>query len=41
MPDDVGYGDYSGLGAPILKTPAVDGFKKQSLLLTKFHVSPT
>ena len=41
MPDDVGYGDYSSLGAPILETPVVDGFKKQSLLLTKFHVSPT
>jgi arylsulfatase len=41
MPDDVGYGDYSGLGAPILQTPAVDGFKKQSRLLTQFHVSPT
>ncbi len=41
MPDDVGYGDYSSLGAPILQTPAVDGFKKQSLLFTQFHLSPT
>lgn len=41
MPDDVGYGDYASLGAPIMRTPAVDGFKKQSLLFTQFHVSPT
>ncbi|MFC7337863.1 arylsulfatase [Haloferula chungangensis] len=41
MPDDVGYGDYACLGSPIMKTPSVDAFKKQSLLLTEFHVSPT
>lgn len=41
MPDDVGYGDYSSLGAPIMHTPAVDAFKKQSLLFTQFHVSAT
>ena len=41
MPDDVGYGDYSSLGAPIMHTTAVDAFKKQSLLFTQFHVSPT
>ena len=41
MPDDVGYGDYASLGAPIMQTPAVDAFKKQSLLFTQFHVSPT
>ena len=41
MPDDVGYGDYSSLGAPILQTPAVDGFKKHGLLFTQFHLSPT
>lgn len=41
MPDDVGYGDYACLGNPIMKTPSVDAFKKQSLLLTEFHVSPT
>ena len=41
MPDDVGYGDYACFGNPIMKTPAVDAFKKQSLLFTKFHVSPT
>jgi arylsulfatase len=41
MPDDVGYGDYACLGNPIIHTPAVDAFKKQSLLFTQFHVSPT
>lgn len=41
MPDDVGYGDYACLGSPIMRTPSVDAFKKQSLLLTEFHVSPT
>ena len=41
MPDDVGYGDYASLGSPIMRTPAVDAFKEQSLLFTRFHVSPT
>ena len=41
MPDDVGYGDYRSLGNPIMSTPSVDAFKKQSLLFTQFHVSPT
>ena len=41
MPDDVGYGDYACLGNPIMRTPAVDAFKKQSLLFTRFHVSPS
>ncbi|MFM2170112.1 MAG: Arylsulfatase precursor [Verrucomicrobiota bacterium] len=41
MPDDVGYGDYACLGNPVIKTPSVDGFRQQSMLLTQFHVSPT
>ena len=41
MPDDVGYGDYACLGNPIIHTPSVDSFKKQSLLFMQFHVSPT
>ena len=41
MPDDIGYGDYSCLGNPVMKTPAVDAFWKQSVRLTDFHVSPT
>jgi arylsulfatase A-like enzyme len=41
MPDDLGYGDYACLGNPIMHTPSVDAFKKESLLFTQFHVSPT
>ena len=41
MPDDVGYGDYASLGNPIMRTPTVDAFKKESLLFTQYHVSPT
>jgi len=41
MPDDVGYGDYSCLGTPVMKTPSVDAFWKQSVRLTNFHASPT
>lgn len=41
MPDDVGYGDYACLGNPIMRTPSVDAFMKESLLFTQFHVSPT
>lgn len=41
MPDDMGYGDYGCLGNPEVRTPAVDAFKKESLLFTEFHVSPT
>jgi len=41
MPDDIGYGDYACLGNPIIKTPAVDEFWKESVRLTEFHVSPT
>ncbi len=41
MPDDVGVGDYACLGNTIIHTPAVDQFKKQSVALTQFHVSPT
>ena len=41
MPDDAGYGDYASLGNPVTRTPSVDAFKKESLLFTRFHVSPT
>lgn len=41
MPDDLGYGDYSCLGNPVMKTPKVDSFAKQSVRFTDFHVSPT
>ncbi len=41
MPDDVGYGDFSCHGNPIVKTPHVDAFREQSVRFTNFHVSPT
>lgn len=41
MPDDVGYGDYACLGNPVVRTPAVDAFRGQGLLFTRFHTSPT
>ncbi len=41
MPDDVGFGDYACMGNPVIKTPAVDGFRQQSLLFNRFYVSPT
>jgi len=40
MPDDAGYGDISCFGNPIIQTPHIDTLKKQSLLLTQYHVSP-
>ncbi len=41
MPDDVGYGDFACHGNPIIKTPAVDAFWRESVRFTDFHVSPT
>ncbi|ODT98442.1 MAG: arylsulfatase [Planctomycetes bacterium SCN 63-9] len=41
MPDDIGYGDFSCTGNPIIQTPHLDAFYKQSVRLTDFHVSPT
>jgi len=41
MPDDVGYGDFSCLGSPIIKTPNIDALHAQSVRFKDFHVSPT
>ncbi|MFO1489728.1 MAG: arylsulfatase [Kiritimatiellia bacterium] len=41
MPDDVGYGDYSFLGNPVVRTPAVDAFCKQGVRFTDVQVAPT
>ncbi len=41
MTDDQGYGDLSFTGNPILKTPHIDGFARQSMRFTDFQVSPT
>lgn len=39
--DDQGYGDLAYHGNPIVKTPHLDEFAKQSLELTNFHVGTT
>ncbi len=39
--DDIGYGDFSGLGNPVIHTPTVDKFARESVGFTQFHVSPT
>ncbi len=39
--DDQGYGDLSCHGNPILQTPNLDAFYRQSVRLTDFHVGPT
>jgi arylsulfatase len=41
MADDVGYGDFSCHGNPVIHTPNIDAFYKQSVRFTDFHVSPT
>ena len=41
MTDDQGMGDLSCLGNPVLKTPNLDTFYRQSTRFTDFHVSPT
>ena len=39
--DDQGYGDLSIHGNPIVKTPHIDAFAKESVSLTNYHVAPT
>ena len=41
MPDDVGWGDFACHGNPVARTPAVDGFWREAVRFTDFHVSPT
>lgn len=41
MPDDIGYGDFSFHGSTVVKTPRIDGFAREALRFTGFHVSPT
>jgi arylsulfatase len=40
MTDDQGLGDFSCLGNPVLRTPNLDFFAKDSVRLTDFHVCP-
>ena len=39
--DDQGYGDLGHTGNPIIKTPALDAFSKESVNLTNYHVGTT
>src|SRR5437762_8636610 len=40
LSDDQGYGDFSCLGNPVLKTPNLDKLHGQSVRLRDFHVAP-
>ncbi|MEM9368576.1 MAG: sulfatase-like hydrolase/transferase [Planctomycetota bacterium] len=40
LTDDQGYGDVSFHGNPVLKTPHLDNFAKDSVRFTDFHVAP-
>ena len=40
LTDDQGYGDLSGHGNPVLKTPHLDALRRQSVRLTDFHSAP-
>ncbi|MDQ6701169.1 MAG: arylsulfatase, partial [Acidobacteriota bacterium] len=40
LSDDQGYGDFSCLGNPVLKTPALDKLHSESIRFTDFHVAP-
>jgi arylsulfatase A-like enzyme len=41
MTDDQGYGDLGFTGNPVLNTPHLDAFARESVRFTQFHVSPT
>ena len=41
LTDDQGYGDFSGTGNPILKTPQMDRLHDEGVRFTDFHDSPT
>ena len=40
MTDDQGYGDFSGMGNPVLETPRLDGFARECPQVERFYVSP-
>ena len=40
LTDDQGYGDFSCLGNPVLRTPNLDKLHDQSIRFTDFHVMP-
>ncbi len=40
MTDDQGYGDLGITGNPVLETPHIDSFARQSASMSRFYVSP-
>lgn len=40
LTDDQGLGDFSFTGNPVIKTPNMDKFAKESVRFTDFHVAP-
>jgi len=40
LTDDQGYGDFSCLGNPVIKTPNLDKLHDESVRFTDFHVAP-
>lgn len=41
LTDDQGYGDLGWTGNPVVKTPRLDAFARESVRFTDFHMSPT
>ncbi|MSU60102.1 MAG: arylsulfatase [Pedosphaera sp.] len=41
LADDLGYGDLGCHGNPVVQTPHIDGFAREGIRFTDFHVSPT
>ena len=39
MTDDMGYGDYSNIGNPYLRTPNLDRMSRESVNFKNFYVS--
>ncbi len=40
LQDDMGMGDFSAVGNPIIKTPNIDRLREQSVSFSQFHVAP-
>src|SRR5438445_8581169 len=40
LTDDQGFGDLGAHGNPVIKTPNLDAFTKESVWLKNFYVSP-
>ena len=40
MSDDQGYGDFGYMGNPVIRTPSLDAFARQSVRMESFYVCP-